>query len=185
MSRGGGSTNSRGSTARPSGGQRTATNPEDPKARTTSDDPLFRPGFDGSFSWNTTVPTGTRPILLYVFNCEATAGPELEFSRKLEKAFTSEGAIELSRQFTCEKVCLEKEELFRPLPHRSALDRLLASLKDQAPKPMLVVVDPMGEVIAKTDKPLDTFALQAFMKKALNESKQHVDAAKAGSSDPP
>jgi hypothetical protein len=135
------------------------------------------------------VPEGTRPILLYVYNCEATEGPELEFSRKLEKSFASDGAIELSRQFACEKVCLEQEELFRQLPHRSALDKLLGSLKDQAPKqapkPMLVVVDPMGDVVAKTDKPLDAFALQAFMRKALNESKQHVDAAKAGSSGPP
>ena len=73
---------------------------------------------------------------------------------------------------------IEKDELFRPLPHRSALDRLLGSLKDQAAKPMLVVVDPMGEVIAKTEKPLDALALQAFMKKALNESNQHVAAAK-------
>ena len=123
--------------------------------------------------------------MLYVFACEATSGPDLEFSRKLERAFTSEGAIDLSRQFTCEKVCLEKDELFRPLPHRSALDRLLGSLKDQAAKPMLVVVDPMGDVIARSEKPLDALALQAFMKKALNESKQHVDAAKASSADPP
>jgi hypothetical protein len=125
------------------------------------------------------VPEGTKPILLYVFNCEATEGPELDFSRKLEKSFATDGAIELSRQFTCEKVCLEKDELFRQLPHRSALDKLLGNLKDQAAKPMLVVVNPMGEVVAKTDKPLDVFALQAFMKKALNESNQRVDAAKA------
>ena len=117
------------------------------------------------------MPEGTKPILLYVFNCEATEGPELEFSRKLEKSFATDGAVELSRQFTCEKVCLEKEELLRRLPHRAALDKLLDRFKDQAPKPMLVVVDPTGEVVARTDKPLDVFALQAFMKKALNESK--------------
>jgi hypothetical protein len=180
------SSTSRGSSARPQTGQRAATKPGSTTASTGSpDDPTFRAGFNGSFSWNTTVPVGNKPILLYVFDCEATVGPQLEFSRKLESSFASEGAIDLSRQFTCEKVCLEKDQLFQRLPHRSPLDRLLGSLENQALKPMLVVLDPRGEVIGKTDKPLDAPALQAFMRKALAESKQPLATAKPTSSNPP
>lgn len=124
--------------------------------------------------------------MLYVFACEATAGPDLEFSRKLEAAFASNPAIELSRQFACEKVCLERDQLLRRLPHRSALDKLLGDLERQATlKPMLVVVDPSGDVIARTEKPLDAVPLQGFMKRALEECKKRFVAAKPVGPDPP
>lgn len=119
-----------------------------------------------------------------MFACDATEGPAFEFSKKVELAFGNDAIIELSRKFTCEKVCVEKDQLLRHLPQRAAMDRFIDSLKqDQVTRPMLAVLSARGDLIQKVEKPIDALALQSLMKKALDENEKLVASATEGASD--
>ncbi|MSR45601.1 MAG: hypothetical protein EXS13_00775 [Planctomycetes bacterium] len=136
---------------------------------------FFTPGQDGSLTWNGTNPIGSKPILIYVFNGHIYEGTHFDYSRTLETTlFKDKDVIKESRDFVCEKVCIDDHEFLRKIKGREQVTAFLAKAmeKPEQRKVQLLFVDSTGQLIANFTDPKAIKEGAPALLKALRAAKE-------------
>jgi len=141
--------------------------------------PDFIPGMDGSFYWNTTVPVGSKPILVYLYNGHEIEDDNASYCRKVERgSFKDKRVAAIARRFTCEKVCFGCHELGLTPPHREAVSRYLRSLGERPElRAHVALLDATGRVIHEFKRPPASGALLQGMVLADKENRRRLEEA--------
>jgi hypothetical protein len=151
---------------------------------TTEVGEYFTPGQDGNLAWNTTQPIVARPILLYIFDGHVFEGSNYDYSKTIELGmFKNKELIKESRDFVCEKICIDDHEFLRKVKGREPVNGFLAANMEKKEQRVvqLAFLDSSGRLISVFDDPKalkdGVPALRKAMRQAREENARRLEAA--------
>ncbi len=131
----------------------------------------FMPGENSSLSWNTTVDIDKKPILVYVFDHEQTAGDDYNYSKHIERTvFQDEKVREVSRQFICEKVSVSEGSLLQEVEGREPVLNYLKNLPEA--RTHIAMLDSHGQLLGTFESEAD-LRNGAFRREMTNSLKEN------------
>lgn len=135
--------------------------------------PEFIPGQDGNLYWNTTLPIGERPIIVYLYNGHEADDKNAKFCEHVEKEVFKDRKVRLgARDFICEKICFGCKELEMNVSSRAALNKYLDTFKKnpEATKSRIAFLTSTGHVLEEFTKPVKPAKFGRAMRNALKEN---------------